>query len=290
MKKSYFLMRNQDYEYRPDESTGWLNLGSVLTRPTDPESLLEEYSIIPPQHDMPIKYAWQEDFKNEYEERRSRGYGIFAKFLELLPAPLGLDATYSRESISTSNVSMERLETYFMTPTKSYLDQVLSTPAVQKYLREKDYFSSPYLVTGIRVARHGSGSESANKSSDIELHTSIDAGALSGVSGLLDIGPRFSHARELKRKKNYAACSDYIYAYRLAKIYYSVRGHGPKMAYREGQLYDLGLDSKDYSIGDDSSVKCEAQMGNDGWVPAGALPFNIDDEDGDPCEIILVKG
>lgn len=291
MKKSYFLMRNQDYEYKPGESVGWFNLGSILTKPNEPESLLEGYSIIPPHHDMPIKSAWKQNFKSNYEVRTWRGYGIFAKFLETLLVPLGLNSTYTRDGTRANEVSLQRLETYFMTPTKAYLDEVLGTPAVQKFLHEKKFFTSPYIVTGIRVARHGSGSDLTSQSVDINFGVDIDAGAASGVSGLLTVGPNLSRAAGATEKNEYATSSNYIYAYRLAKIHYSIKQSRRKLAYMKGELYNWDGESEQPWICDEtSSAKCEAHMELiQEWVPTGCLPLVIEDEDGEPCQIILAK-
>ncbi|KAB8266493.1 hypothetical protein BDV30DRAFT_221830 [Aspergillus minisclerotigenes] len=291
MKKSYFLMRNQDYEYKPGESVGWLNLGSILTKPNDPESLLEGYSIVPPHHDMPIKFAWKQDFKSNCEVRTSRGYGIFAKFLETLLVPLRLNSTYTRDSMRANEVSLPRLETYFMTPTKPYLDEVLGTPAVQKFLREKNFFNSPYIVTGIRVARHGSGSNMTSESVEIDFGVDIDAGAASGVPGMLSVGPSLSHAAGATEKNEYATSSNYIYAYRLAKIHYSIRQSRPKLAYMKGELYDFDGDSEQPCLPAEASITtCEARMDLiEGWVPTKCLPLELKDEDEEPCQIILAK-
>jgi hypothetical protein len=284
-------MRNQDYEYKPEEPIGWFSLGSILTKPNEPESLLEGYSIIPPHHDMPIKSAWKQDFKSNYELQTSRGYGIFAKFLETLLVPLGLNSTYTRDIMRTNEVSLKRLETYFMTPTKAYLDEVLGTPAVQKFLREKNFFNNPYIVTGIRVARHGSGSDSTSQSVEVNVGADIDAGAVSGVSGMLSVGPNLSHTTRLAGRNEYATSSDYIYAYRLAKIHYSVRQSRPKLACMKGELYNLDGESRQTWLADETSIaKCEARMELiEEWIPTGALPLDITDEDGETCQIILAK-
>ncbi|KAL4875160.1 hypothetical protein BJY04DRAFT_202656 [Aspergillus karnatakaensis] len=292
MKKSYFLLRNQDYEYKPGESTGWLNLGSILTKPNDPESLLEGYSIVPLHHDIPIKLAWKQDCKSNCEVRSSRGYGIFAKFLETLLVPLGpLNSTYTRDSIRADEVSLPRLETYFMTPTKRYLDEVLGTPAVQKFLREKNFFNSPYIVTGIRVARHSSESATTTESVGIDSGVDIDAGAAFVVPGMPSVGPSPSHAAGGTEKKEHATSSDYIYAYRLAKIHYSITQSRPKLTYMRGELYDFGGDLEQPCLPAKASITtCEARMDLIGsWVPTGCLPLEIRDEDEESCQIVLVK-
>lgn len=290
MKPLYILMRNQDYEYRPNESTGWLNVGSVLTKPIEPESLLEGYSILAPHDDVHIKPTWKEDFRSEDKKRKSQGYGIFADFLKTMPVPIGLNATSSNESTSINDLSAKRLEPYIMTPTTAYLNQVLNTPVVQEYLCENKYFKSLYIVTGIRVARHGRGLESTSKSSKIELGVSIDIGSMSGAQGLLDVGPSFNCAKEVKRKEEWTACSDYIYAYRVAKIRQSLRGNGPKLAYHKGELHSLDFDLEERDWSDENSVVVNWVYEEDEeWAKAEASPIDMDDDEDEPCNMMFMQ-
>ena len=170
-------MRNQDYEFKPDKQNGWLNLGSILTDPFEPESLLEDYPIIAPRDYMDVKCSPQDNVEINYKDYSSSKSGIFAKFLELLSSPLGADAVHSHEKTITHAVTLEKLETYFMTPTKPYLDMVLRSPAVKRYIRAHLYCSCPYIVTGLRVARHGRGLDSKENSRKVELDLSMDAAA-----------------------------------------------------------------------------------------------------------------
>lgn len=287
MKPLYILMRNQDYEYRPNELTAWLNVGSILTKPTEPESLLEGYSIIAPNDDVPIKLTWKDDFRSEDEKRKSQGCGFAADLFKTLPIPIGLNATNSNETTGMNEISAKRLETYIMTPTTAYLDQVLSALAVQKYLRNNKYFRSLYIVTGIRVVRHGSGSKSNSHSSKIELDASIDAGIISGAPGMLDVGPSFDRTKETKRKEEWTACSDYIYAYRVAKIRQSLRGDGPKLAYQKGELYGLDIDLEEQSWSDED-IDCGVYVEDEEWAKADASPIEMDNDADEPCNMMFM--
>ncbi|KAJ5739631.1 hypothetical protein N7533_012415 [Penicillium manginii] len=281
MRPSYFLMRNQDYEFKPDEPNGWFNLGSILTNPLEPESLLEDYSIIAPRDYMEVKHMPQEDVKIKFEELRSSKNGIFAKFLELLSAPLGLNIMHTQDKAMTHAVSLEKLETYFMTPTKSYLDRVLRSPAVQKYVREHLYCSCPYIVTGLRVAIHGSGFDLKENSKRSDLNLSVDAAAPFGGQGLLKFGPSVCHENGLKWSKSHGNSHGYIYAYRVAKIYFSVRQSAPKLRNLKGEL--LGVNEEfpqDYLEGNEAYMY-EARMQEDEWFPATAISYQLEDEYGD---------
>ncbi|RAO74152.1 uncharacterized protein BHQ10_010164 [Talaromyces amestolkiae] len=287
MKPLYILVRNQDYEYRPNESTGWLNIGSILTKPTEPESLLEGYSITTPHDDVPIKSTWKVDFRSEDEKRKSRGYGISADLFKTLPVPIELNATRSNESTTVNEIGAKRLETYIMTPTTAYLDQVLSTPPVQEYLRKHKYFTSLYIVTGIRVARHGSGSKANSHSSKIQLGASIDAGGISGAPGILDVGPNFGRTKEIKRREEWTTCSDYIYAYRVAKIKQSLRGNGPKLTHHKGELYSLDLDFEEQNWSDEH-IDRGVYVEDEEWAKADALPIDKDDDGDEPCNMMFM--
>lgn len=287
MKPLYIPVRNQDYEYRPNESTGWLNVGSVLTKPTEPESLLEGYSIIAPHDDVPIKHTWKVDFQSKDEKHKSQGYGVSAELFKTLPIPIELNAASSNESTTMSDISAKRLETYIMTPTTAYLDQVLKTPSVQEYLRKNKYFSSLYIVTGIRVARHGSGSKSNSHSSEIELGARIDAGGISGAPGMLDVGPNFGRTKEIKRKEEWTACSDYIYAYRVAKIGQSLKGNRPKLTYHKGELYGLDIDFEEQNWSDEH-FDLGVYMEDEEWAEADASPIDMDDDGDEPCNMMFM--
>lgn len=126
---------------------------------------------------------------------------------------------------------------------------------------------------------------------NFNLGVDIDAGAASGVPGLLTVGPNLSRAAGAMEKNEYAASSNYIYAYRLAKIHYSVRQSGPNLTHLKGELYNLdGELEQPWTYGETSIVKCEAHMElSQEWAPTGCLPLDIEDEDGRPCQIILAK-
>lgn len=167
---------------------------------------------------MDVKFATQEIVRIDYEERQSYKNGIFTKFLEILPFPLDLNAAHAHENVKTSFVALEKLETYFITPTKAYLDKVLRTSAVQTYIREQFYCSSPYIVTGLRVARRGSGMDTKDQTKRLEFDASVDTGAALGAQGLVNVGPSVSHKKGIKWAKKYADSSNYIYAYRVPKF------------------------------------------------------------------------
>lgn len=46
-----------------------------------------------------------------------------------------------------------------MMPTKAYLDEVLGMPVVRKFVLEKNFLGTLYIITSLRYARHGSGAD-----------------------------------------------------------------------------------------------------------------------------------
>lgn len=280
MKLSYFLMRNQDYEFKPEKLNGWLNLGSILTNPSEPESLLEDYWIVPPRDYMDVKLATQENVRINYEERQSYKDGVFTKFLESLHFPLGFNAAHAHEDVKTNFVALEKLETYFITPTKAYLDKVLKTSAVQTYIREKSFHSSPYIVTGLRVARRGSGMDTQDQTKKLGLDASVDTAAIFGAQGLVNIGPSIGHEKKVQWAKKYAGSSDYIYAYRVAKIYFSFWRNDAKARGIKGELFGVNERVERDAIEENAAYTFEAQMQEDEWFPTRVVSCEVDEENG----------
>lgn len=84
--------------------------------------------------------------------RRDTGFGIYAKFLEILGPEFRI-SWGAHESVS---FEAARLDKSFFIPSTDYLQEVLQHPAVCEYVRRKRFRTNLYRVTGIRIASLGS--------------------------------------------------------------------------------------------------------------------------------------
>ncbi|KAJ5343384.1 uncharacterized protein N7506_001907 [Penicillium brevicompactum] len=115
-----------------------------------------------------------------------------------------------------------------------------------------------------------------------EFDVYLDAGASFGAQGLLNVGRKVYHDKEVSWAKEYAISSDFVYAYRVAKVYFSVRQNALKTRGIKGELFGLNEDFAQDRFDRDGAYTCEAKMQEDDeWFLAEGSFSEIDDEDGD---------
>lgn len=285
MKKTYILLRNTDYT-----PTGPFQLGSLLSEPTVPESLIENSYPIPFPPGMPVQTSFLADFKTS-SSLESRGkYGIFTKFLSVLG--IGADIHYEHQSKNSREINAERLETRFITPTREYLEMIMQDLAVQAFVQEQRFRANLYVVTGLRVALGvKSGSESEEGNGAVNFSVSVDATAATGVP--VQAGPDIGMERGMKKGIGWGAGEDFVYAYRVKEVKYSVRKGRVVSKDVKGDLYSIGGKKVMKEEGNEDveeGVTLEVQDVGPEWVTAKAMRLKaveVMDEDGEACEIAM---
>jgi hypothetical protein len=285
MKKTYILLRNTDYT-----PTGPFRLGSLLSEPAVPESLIENSYPIPFPPGMPVQTSSLADFKTSSSLENSGKYGIFAKFLSTLG--ISADVNYEHQSKHSREINAERLETQFITPTREYLDMIMNDSAVQAFVQEQRFRANVYVVTGLRVALGvASGSESEEVSGAVQVSVSVDATTATGIP--VQAGPNIGIERGMKREVGWGAGEDFVYAYRVKEVKYSVMRGRVVSKDVKGDLYSIGgkkVMKEDGNKDVEDGVTLEVQDVGPEWVTAKVMrvkPVEVMDEAGEACEIIM---
>lgn len=278
-------MRNNNC--RPD---GPFQLGSLLSSPTTPESAIGSSALLPFPESMAIQVSSLHDFRSTCEQNTASQFGVFTKFLSVLG--IGADVSVETGVTTSHSVSAEKLETRFITPTRTYLELLLQVPAVQEYIKEERFRANIYLVTGIRFAFGvRSGSSSDERKSGVHVSASVDGSITGGVPAR--IGPEVTIDKGRKVKMEFGKSDDYVYAYRVKEVHYSTRKGKVVSKDIKGDLYSLdgkrAVVEKDGEADDENVILEVDDMGQE-WLSARAMRSpaveGIDD-DGAACEIVI---
>jgi hypothetical protein len=288
MKKTYILTRNTNYS-----PTGPFTLGSLLSDPLNPESIIEN-TYPPPFISLPsLQTSFQTSVNLSSTINTSGKFGVFTKFLSQFG--LGADLSYENASTSSREVEAQLLETKFFTPTLQYLEAVIQDIAVREYLEKQRFRANIYVVTGVKIA---SGVESGSESDGKRIKSNVALGLDGTPAGVpVNIGPEISITRTQKSHIDWGKCDDFIYAYRVKEVRYSV-GRGTLVGTKDakGDLYGIGQKIKEQTeqAKDDKSEGEVVDIEDEGplWVTARKLRVNgeeVMDDDGELCELVIPK-
>lgn len=308
MKREYFLMRNEDYP-----ADGEFQLGSLLSRFDDPESLVPDFKPVdvpqgpevykkdsmtpttgqtsddsgsltqtPPQSTE----AHRDDVghksttvttqqTNSISESNSVSAWIYVHFLQFIS--LGLSSSRSREDKFSRTA--DKLEHERFQPTTKYLDMIFEQDGVKRYLADNKSIlgSHPklYLVTGIRKALEGtSGESSSSKAHSMKIEGSGDP----GTGGMADAGGGAEASKEKVASASHSGSTAIIYAWRVHEIHYSWRKKKPVARRVEAEMYDNhGRPEDDYDAEDvcDDSEQYRSDRAEEGQ--AGAFTDSLGD-------------
>lgn len=229
MGKTYFLSPNLDY---PPYSS--ISLGSIWTNPADPGTCINRDGPLPFPSNMPIERSWKTDWSNEKDRQRKGLIGIWARFLQVI----GVDAEASVDwdKIKASTYKFDRLDTEFVDPTPKYVqDSVLSEP-VAHFIAASDFKKPVYMITGIKIARGAEVALAKSKGAGAHMRVGVD-GTPAGTP--VAARPEITISSKDSEKTSYGGSSDFVFAYRLRKIFYE-KGQVRDDEYNKGALYGLG--------------------------------------------------
>ena len=204
-QKAYFEMPNFDYP------PGTIQLGQIIDNPKLPGSIIgQPYMPLPQSH---------ESYKTNWEKEKSRSLngstGIWAQFIATVLDIRG-NANGSLVWEDSSVLKFKRLETLFFSPDPSpeYVKSSMLQPTVKQYF-ENNLRKTPYMITGIKVARGPEGIKRKVRKASGNAQLKIN-GRASGepASG----GPHIGWKRSLMNEETFTASSDFVFAYRLRKI------------------------------------------------------------------------
>jgi hypothetical protein len=290
IQKTYFLVNSTDYAPGPQSL---IRLGQVISNLREPfRALAAPHEPFPSVHS-----AWKSDYTFNQENGVSGSIGLGAAFLAQLGSPItgGTSGTLIYKNITRWKV--KRLETEFIEPDAEYVrNSVLGVPTVKEYLEQHKRLGFPkavYMVTGIKIARGASLLRTNEHTYGGEGDINVDLSMLSGVPVTPGINAKVE--REIEEKESFGDNSDFIFAYRLQKIYVSWRFKDVQAKQvTGGELVGLDSDAEsDYTEGEDGEeaeiedVLLEDRDFGSSFDPLQFKSLSVEDEEnGDSCRAL----
>lgn len=266
--------------------------GRLIVHCNNPEGppYLERALPIPPEDLTAIKYKWS----HEKEGERGGSLGIFASFMSGLVA--GGDLSGDLTVGAGLKIDVNTLETLKFEPSTAYLQETLNLPKNLAFLGEKKWspFQSMYIITGVKNA-YGA---TLTRWKSTKLGADAGITVSPNVPGL-DIGPKGSYSMADKAIETVHEPTDFVFAFRVNKVYYSRRKKQFTMEkHVKGAAYSYG-DSDEFetpiSYEAEHAVEHEDAVDVDGIDEddAGEEEFEItgqtviDEETNEPCVFII---
>ncbi|KAK6499013.1 hypothetical protein TWF481_011582 [Arthrobotrys musiformis] len=268
-KKTYLRPPNDDYA--PDTN---IQLGHIWLNPKDPGSFIGPPLPIP--GDISVNRTYKESWTIDFGRNAHSKIGYWAKIAQL-PVAAGGYTMWGRSQGGVYTVP--RMDTYSIEPTPDYAKASIAL-APPKNIRKGSNF---YMVTGVKIARGGSGSTVESKDIGADITLGVDA-TIGGIPA--EVGGEIGHSTAGYSRQSFSSASDYVFAYRVREIFYHKTELKIK-AFNKGAVLGEGLSP---SVGNGESevgfIIEEAEAGNKDFVVAGEIDSFIDD-DGEEVDIVL---
>lgn len=131
-----------------------LNAGSVVSFPSSMKVFRTRVA----------EFEWDETRASERGIRLGAGAPIAAA-LGLVTIKKSIKFAFERSAVN--HEEYERLDTYFMQPSRLYVEEVLNTQELKDYVGDRSSWSF-FMITGIRVARSGKRSTEESRKVEVE--------------------------------------------------------------------------------------------------------------------------
>jgi hypothetical protein len=271
-RKTYFILPTSDY------STTHIKLGQIVTNIRLPYRPLSSPLNTTTSPLPEVTQAFKANYTFDHSKAISGALGVQAQFLAQLGSPIGADAEVSHERGDAAKWIIDRLETEFIEPTQKYVeDSVLTVPKVKGWLDQRKLTGAVYMVTGVKIAK---GVKFANKKVrkvGVGGAATVDLTAL--TSAPMSAGPTGELEKAVEVAESYTSCSDFVWAYRVQRVYIS--WFGGKVKAKEKVGGDLAGVGSGYEAEEDDEdeegepqeigkVALEGDVGTD-MVPNGFL-------------------
>lgn len=130
---------------------------------------------------------------------------------------------------------------------------MLQVPAVKAYLEQHKLAGAVYMVTGVKVAKGLSFEGSQVRAVGVGGAVTVDATALGGVP--VSGGPKGEVQRKVEIKEAYGASSDFVFAYRVQRVYINWLWGSVKSKEKVGgELSGIGGNDEDWEEEEEEDV------------------------------------
>jgi hypothetical protein len=280
--KTYFLAPS--FDYVPDR---YIDLGRIIADPTDPGTSLNPDSPKPPPSS--VQTYIEKDYEKAIEQRGKVKVGIWARFA----GQFGIgDISVNTNSVKNDVYKFQELETRLFQPTDEYIEEALQYPQVVRFAAKSGYRRPLFMITGVKIARGANISKEMVREHGLSAKVGID-GTPGGVPVDLAVGGEASEL--LREKEKFDAPSDFVFAFRLRKIFYE-KGSVQHREFTKGALFGLndGEDNDDGELaievlGPANRDTVAEDFKNDPELKKGALrSLDAVDDDGIECQTVLI--
>ncbi|UKZ72809.1 hypothetical protein TrVFT333_000446 [Trichoderma virens FT-333] len=227
--KTWILTRSQTYE--PGKS---LRLGQVLLDPRQPaDALFSKSSSF-----LPIPEEYTRDLgerKNVTITVESKLNASFTAWGKLNGAPVTAEGHAETNHGTTKKWILQKLESETFLPELEYVKEILKRGDVPAAIKWWKLQRRIFLVTGVRIARGASVSETGSHKTSASIKTGVDESS-QGVPVQASLGAALGQETEQTEKAEES--SDFVFAYRLHEI-----------------TWIAGVDKRVYTGGDVESVR-----------------------------------
>ena len=283
--KAYFIAPTRDCP-----PSGPIALGSIITSPLSPE-----LSLNPPLpiNQTTVSRRTEANWKLEVSKYKKGKVGLWTSFLQI--AGVGADLHVSHEQSAHSVYEFERLDTYTFWPSKSYVKASVMAPEVQAFLEGKRCRQNVYMITGISIAVGATVSHMALRRRGVFVHAGVD-GTTSGVP--FSAGPKVNAEWGGMQGTSSQRGSDYVFAFRIREICYTMKRGIVEREYTKGALFGLG----DIGQGDsEMEAKRKVGVGDEHFELLGLAEEDVtgddvgvdvrevEDEYGEICECVTLE-
>jgi hypothetical protein len=188
----------------------------------------------------------------------------------------------------------QELENRIFQPTDESIEEALQYPQVVRFVAKRGYRRPLFMITGVKIAWGANISKEAAKARGLSAKAGI-YGMLGGVRGDMTAGGEASEL--LREKETFDTPSDFVFAFRLRKIFYEkgMKGSVQHRDFTKGALFGLGgdEDSDDEAVIEvlglanrDSIAK---DIKSDTELKEGALSsLDAVDDDGIECQAVVI--
>lgn len=234
--KSWFLVPNWDL------TTDSVALGTVICEALG--SLVAESNVLyrPVESDIGTEVHAPDpmnDFRVTVEQFKERKAGIFARFLQWIPA--GVDAKAEINQNAAEEYHIEEMKTKWFVPSSSLQKKAAESDKVADFLEVKGGKEPVYMVTGIRTAKGTTVTTKKKFAKNLRAWFGID---LSSAAVPFTVGTDAAEDASELELVSFKRPGEMIFAYQLHEI----RRVGEEVSgkeYHTGAL--LGLDEKQIS-------------------------------------------
>ena len=267
-KKAWILVKG--CEFNPGRS---LALGQILADPYAPDlSLLPHVPL--PVESKDVEHSYQEGVVKSSSSLLHVSFGVWAE-INLLPVTGGVGT--AKHIQRARSWQFDRLEGQIVVPRLEDVKTALETDSVTEYIgRIKWNFRKRlYIVTGVRIAHGARLTESVSTGIEGSISAGVDLTALSGAP--VTVGVDASLTRGAHASHAFQGSSSFVFAYRLAELWYGKNTHLEPFTSGETFNLDSGREDEERAEIDDEDSRIPKNH-------SGILVEGIDPSDYKPGE------